>query len=125
MDQSNLPPEHSTVISQTVPQPATPVSPPPPPPSSSVSTNAIIALILGILSLTCGCGFVTGIPAFFVGRAELKAVRENRSPYSNKALAKIGMILGAIGAVISFLVIIGYLLLIALGVSLGMMQDMR
>jgi hypothetical protein len=116
MDNSMIPPVPSSA--QTV------IPPPASPPASPTSTSAIMALVLGILSLAC-CGFFTGIPAIFLGRSELKAIEEGRNSESNRALAKIGMILGIIGTVIMVLFGLGYILLIILGISTGMMQDMH
>ena len=94
-----------------------PPNPPLPPVSTSNSTQAIIALVLGILSMPCFCGFITGIPAIIVGHLELKAIREGRSATSNQGLAKWGFVLGIIGTVISCLVGIAYIVLIAIGVK--------
>jgi len=94
----------------------------PTPQATSSSTSSIMALILGILSLTC-CGFFAGIPAFFVGRAEIKNIDEGRSPETNRSMAKIGMILGLVGAAFSCLGTLAYLAIIALGITGGMMHD--
>ncbi|EKD42117.1 MAG: hypothetical protein ACD_73C00321G0003 [uncultured bacterium] len=81
-----------------------------------------MALILGILSLTC-CGFLSGIPAFFIGRAEIKNIDEGKSTENNRMLAKIGMILGLVGTILSCLGTLAYLAIIAIGVTGGMMHD--
>ncbi len=85
--------------------------------SSSTSAASIISLILGVLSIVTCCGFFCGIPAFFIGHAELKSVDAGKVAPSNRPLAKIGMILGAIGTVISCLVILAYILFFAFGMS--------
>lgn len=101
-------------------------TPPPLPPQQGApagsSTNSIIALVLGILSLTC-CGFFAGIPAFFIGRSEIKAIDEGRSPETNRTLAKIGMILGLVGAIFSCLGTLAYLAIMAIGVTGGLMHE--
>lgn len=81
-----------------------------------------MALILGILSLTC-CGFFSGVPAIFVGRSEMRKIDEGKVPASNRTMAKVGMILGIIGTVLSLLGTLVYVVLIALGISAGMMQN--
>lgn len=103
---------------QTVPtgQPLNPQAP------SQSSTSSMMALILGILSLTC-CGFFTGVPAIFVGRSELKAIDQGKIPPSNRTMAKVGMILGIIGTALSLLGILVYVVLIALGISAGMLHN--
>lgn len=93
----------------------------PPKPPSTTSTSSVIALVLGILSLTC-CGFLSGIPAIFIGRSELKKVQEGSISESNRMLAKIGMVLGIIGTVLSVLGTIVYVIIIAFTISTGIMQ---
>ncbi|MBI4411096.1 MAG: DUF4190 domain-containing protein [Deltaproteobacteria bacterium] len=102
-----------------------PVSPAPGGPAtpSPTSTRSIVALVLGILSLTC-CGFFSGVPAIFLGRAELQGIDAGQIPASNRTLAKVGMVLGIIGTALSCLGTLVYVALIALGISSGMMQNM-
>lgn len=69
------------------------------------SGQAIAALVLGILSLVCG-GFLMGIPAFFLGRAEEKAIARGDSSKAGQSLAKIGWILGLVGTILSCLMTI-------------------
>jgi hypothetical protein len=85
------------------------------PKTSADNTKSIITLILGILSLAC-CGFFSGIPAILVGRAELKAIDEGRSPETNRNLTKIGFILGIVGTALSCLGILAYGAIIAFAV---------
>lgn len=109
------------------PPPPSSFNPPPPPPSSgpvgtpganeSASSAAIIALVLGIAAWVCSLSIFAGIPAWIVGKKEIKAIEEGRSPQSGKLMAQIGMwlgiasvivaILGAIFFVIYFVFIIG------------------
>jgi Domain of unknown function (DUF4190) len=63
----------------------------------SASTQAITALVLGILGLIC-CN-ILGPVAWYLGSQELKAIREGRSPFAGEILAKIGMILGIFGTI--------------------------
>jgi hypothetical protein len=71
------------------------------PPQTS-STQAIAALVLGLLSLIC-CG-ILGPIAWFLGSQELKAIAAGRSPAAGEGLAKVGMILGILGTVYLVLV---------------------
>lgn len=112
METTQQPPAGQPVSGTGAPQPKAP---------STTSTSSVIALVLGILSLTC-CGFLSGIPAIFIGRSELKKVQEGSIPESNRMLAKIGMILGIIGTVLSILGTIVYIIVIAIGISAGIMQ---
>ncbi|HCU23726.1 MAG TPA: DUF4190 domain-containing protein [Deltaproteobacteria bacterium] len=100
---------------------------PPSPPSSSLPPNPpvigapknskpIIALVLGILSLIC-CGLFAGIPAFFIGRSEVKAIDEGRGDPANRNIAQIGWILGLVGTILSVVGTIAYILVIVFALS--------
>ncbi|MBI4367094.1 MAG: DUF4190 domain-containing protein [Deltaproteobacteria bacterium] len=94
------------------------------PTTPGASGKAIAALVLGIVSLIC-CGFLTGIPAIFVGRSELNAIREGRSPAAGESVAKIGYILGIIGTVLTCLATAAYAILVALGVGAGIFEELQ
>jgi len=63
----------------------------------TASTQAIIALVLGLLSLIC-CG-ILGPFAWYLGSQELKAIAAGSSPAAGEGLAKVGMILGILGTI--------------------------
>lgn len=63
----------------------------------SASTQAIMSLVLGILSFVC-CPILAPI-AWFIGNQEVKAIREGRSPVAGEGIAKAGMIIGIVGTV--------------------------
>lgn len=63
----------------------------------SASTQAIAALVLGLLSLIC-CGLL-GPVAWYLGSQEGKAIAAGSSPAAGEGLAKVGMILGILGTV--------------------------
>lgn len=65
-------------------------------PPSSRSTGA---LLLGVLALLV-CGFFAGIPAAVLGKRELIAIDEGRSPESGRARATIGYGLGLAATVL-------------------------
>src|SRR5262245_36782060 len=73
----------------------------PPGQQQSASTQAIMSLVLGILSIVC-CGILAPI-AWYLGSQEQKAIREGRSPAAGEGVAKAGMILGIIGTVLLIL----------------------
>ncbi len=73
------------------------------PPQTS-STQAIAALVLGLLSLIC-CG-ILGPIAWYLGSQELKAIAAGSSPAAGEGLAKVGMILGILGTVYLGLVVL-------------------
>ncbi len=78
--------------------------PPPPPPlppapgAGRASNNAIMALVFGILGVTC-CGLLAPF-AWYIGNSETNAIRAGSSPIEGATLANVGRILGIVGTVI-------------------------
>jgi len=64
--------------------------------SQSASTQAVMSLVLGILSIVTCCGILAPV-AWYLGSQELKAIREGRSAAAGDGIAKAGMILGILG----------------------------
>lgn len=101
---------------------APPPPPPPPPPpvyggapsSGKASSNAVWALVLGILSWVL-CGILAAIPAWIMGKNEIKAIEAGRSDASGKTMATIGMWLGIIQVILAILALIVILIIIMLG----------
>ncbi|HEX4472549.1 MAG TPA: DUF4190 domain-containing protein [Nocardioides sp.] len=58
------------------------------------------AFWLGLASLFC-CGFLTGIPAVFVGAQALTEIAASRGRLKGSGTAWVGVILGAVGTVAS------------------------
>jgi len=87
-------------------------------PTQTGSTRAVVTLILGILSLVCA-GFLTGIPAIILGNMELKAIKKGEAPKEGEGVAKVGFILGIVGTVLTCLAMIGFFLIMLLGITLG------
>ncbi len=105
------------------PPPPSMSSPPPPPPPSagmnsggSASTNAIIALVAGILSYVM-CPFILGIVAWIMGKGELGKIDRGESSEAGRTLAKIGMWLGIINVILSVLFGLVYILIIVLAIA--------
>jgi hypothetical protein len=69
------------------------------------SSTSIIALVLGILSFF-GPGCLTGIPAWIVGRNELKKIDAGESPAAGRTMAQIGMILGMVTTALTGLAVL-------------------
>ncbi len=65
-------------------------------------TLAIVALVCGILSLTC-CGPVTGIAALITGFMAKNNVEANPQQYDGRGMAIAGMIMGGISLVLTVL----------------------
>jgi hypothetical protein len=83
------------------------------------SSNAIIALVLGILSYVT-CGIFAAIPAWILGKKELSEIDAGRSPENGRTLAKIGMWLGIVNVILTVLGLIAFMILLALGVFSSM-----
>ena len=75
-----------------------------------------LILVLGILSLVM-CGFFTGIPAWIMGRNDLRKIKDGLMDPEGEATTKGGMICGIICCVISLLSIIGIALIIFIGIG--------
>ena len=67
--------------------------------------KATAALVLGICSLFC-CGIITGLIAISLGTTAIKEIDASRGRIGGRGLAKAGIVIGAIGAVLSVLVIV-------------------
>lgn len=65
-----------------------------PQPPQSASSQAVTALVFGILSLVC-CALM-GPVAWYLGNQETAAIREGRSPAAGDGFAKAATILGII-----------------------------
>ncbi|MCI0449156.1 MAG: DUF4190 domain-containing protein [Chlorobi bacterium] len=103
------------------PPPPSMSTPPPPPPSGgagtgmSAGTNAIIALVAGILSYVM-CPFILGIVAWIMGKGELGKIDRGESSEAGRTMAKIGMWLGIINVILCILFGLVYLLIILLAI---------
>jgi hypothetical protein len=96
------------------------MSTPPPPPTGGASTgsagtNAIIALVAGILSYVM-CPFILGIVAWIMGKGELSKIDRRESSEAGRTMAKIGMWLGIINVILCILFGLIYLLIILLAI---------
>ncbi len=107
------------------PPPPSMSSPPPPPPSmnsggmntgGSAGTNAIIALVCGILSYIF-CPFILGIVAWIMGKGELSKIDRGESSEAGRSMAKIGMWLGIVNVILSVLFGLVYVLIIILAIA--------
>ncbi|MBN8585935.1 MAG: DUF4190 domain-containing protein [Ignavibacteria bacterium] len=106
------------------PPPPSMSSPPPPPPPSagnvnmggSAGTNAIIALVAGILSYIF-CPFILGIVAWIMGKGELGKIDRGESSEAGRTFAKIGMWLGIVNVILSILFGLVYVLIIVLAIA--------
>ncbi|WP_395694624.1 DUF4190 domain-containing protein [Nocardioides sp.] len=92
--------------------------PPPPPPQYGAPVppaggvpqknngKAIWSLVLGIVSVVCGCSILAGIPAIILGNMAKKEIDAGQG--TGRGMAQAGYILGIIGVVLGVLWIILY-----------------
>ncbi len=127
-DGGSVPPPPPPPPNYNPPPPPPPPSynppPPPPPPAfgntqyggvdqNKASTNAIVALILGIAAWVLTCSLLTAIPAWIIGKKELNAINEGRSSEAGRSMATIGMWLGIVNTIVSIIaLIIGFIIFI-------------
>lgn len=125
-DGGSVPPPPPPPPNYNPPPPPPPsYNPPPPPPppygntqyggvdQNKASTNAIMALILGIAAWVLTCSLLTAIPAWIIGKRELNAINEGRSSEAGRSMATIGMWLGIVNTIISIIaLIIGFIIFI-------------
>ncbi|HEY5240483.1 MAG TPA: DUF4190 domain-containing protein, partial [Polyangiaceae bacterium] len=98
--------------------------PPPPPqgwhasgPVQSTDTKAVVALVLGILSLVttfCYLGLPLGIPAIVFGTLAHRDIRRSDGLSGGRGMATTGIVLGALG-VLMFIGWIGFLVFTVIG----------
>ena len=87
------------------------------PPSDAPSGRATLALVLGVLSWVCLLGFVAGVPAAILGKLEMNAIDEGRSPESGRTRATVGMVGGLVATVASCLGCGVYITVIAMALA--------
>ncbi len=92
----------------------TPFQPPPTGVQGENKTLAIVALVLGILSIPC-CGFLTGIPAVIVGFMAKGKAENSPQEFGGRGLALAGIITGVVGTILSIALTIIQILLGGLG----------
>ena len=63
---------------------------------SPIPDRGATIFVFGILSIF-GLGPILGIPAWIMGRNDMKRLRESTIPWSDRSLTRTGMILGIIG----------------------------
>ena len=88
------------------------------------SSAAITSLVLGILSLVCGCGLLLGIPAWIIGKGEIAKIDAGQSSAAGRTLAQVGMILGMIATGLSVLWLIWVFALGGMAMLSGMSGGM-
>jgi hypothetical protein len=90
--------------------------------TEKASSQAITALVIGLIGIMTCCGTVLSPVAWYLGNQEQKAIREGRSPAAGESLAKIATILGMVGTAILALLILWIFLMGGLAVISGYMN---
>lgn len=83
--------------------------------TGEASLRAQAALVLGLISFGFGLGFLSGIPAWILGRNELAAIKAGLAPEAGRWMARTGMWLGGISTVLFGLALFGLFLMLMAG----------
>lgn len=86
------------------------------------SSQAITALVIGLIGIMTCCGTVLSPVAWYLGSQEQKAIREGRSPAAGESLAKIAVVLGIVGTAVLALLILWIFLMGGLAVISGVLN---
>ena len=84
----------------------TPFQPPPAGTETPSKTLAVVALVLGIISILPCCGFLGGIPAVIIGLIARSRAKNDPANYTGGGLALGGIITGIIGTILSIVLTI-------------------
>lgn len=86
------------------------------------SSQAVTALVIGLIGILTCCGTVLSPVAWYLGVQEQKAIREGRSPAAGEQLAKIAVILGIVGTAALVLIVLWIFLMGGLAVLSGFLN---
>lgn len=95
------------------PPPPPPAYPYPPPPRTN--DKAILALVLGIVSLVFSCGLITGIPAMILAQRAKQEIAAAHGAETGEGLASAGFWTGLVGTVLTGLALVAVVALFTLG----------
>jgi hypothetical protein len=90
--------------------------------TDKASSQAITALVIGLIGIMTCCGTVVSPIAWYLGVQEQKAIREGRSPAAGEQLAKIAVILGIAGTALLALLVLWIFLMGGLAVISGFLN---
>ena len=80
------------------------------------STQAIAALVVGILGLVPCFGFLLGPIAWFLARQEIASIAQGRTPAAGERLARAARLLGMLGTALLALLLVWLLAFGGIGV---------
>jgi hypothetical protein len=85
-----------------------------PPGARQSSSDAVTALVLGILGLVM-CGPFTAIPAIFLGRKATREIDASQGRLEGRGMAQAGFVLGIVGTVVGGLALLFFVFLFLVG----------
>lgn len=86
-------------------------------------SQATTILVLGILSLICSC-LPLGVAAWVMGNRELQAIDSGRRNPDNRGTANAGRIIGIVATVLGLIGIIILFMVLFLGLSVGVLDEL-
>ena len=89
-----------------------------PPLPQSASGRSIASMVLSLISVVT-CGPLLSIPGMILGKSEMNAIAEGRSPQAGETYAKVGFYVGIGVTVLSCLGFIAWLVMMAVGAGFG------
>ena len=95
----------------------------PPPGQGAASTQALTALIVGILGIV-SCCFLLSPVAWYIGSQEIRSIREGRSSAEGEVIANVGRLLGMVGTALLALLLIWIVAFGGLAVLAGLRSSM-
>ena len=95
-----------------------PYGQPLPPASPPTAGKATTSLVLGVVSLFL-CGFLTGIPAIFVGVSARREIRRSNGALGGEGLALGGIITGVLGTIWTLIATVIIIVLFAFGAEVA------
>lgn len=91
-----------------------------PPTAQPASSQAVTALVLGVISIAC-CQLL-GPFAWYLGQQERKAIREGRSSPAGETLAIVAIVLGILGTLTLAFIALWFLFFGGMAVLGGLMS---
>ncbi len=78
--------------------------------------RGVLILVLGILGMIM-CGILTGIPAWIMGKNDLKAIAAGEMDPAGQGLTKVGYILGIISVALTAITVVVFGVLAVIGAA--------
>jgi Domain of unknown function (DUF4190)/zinc-ribbon domain len=82
------------------------------------SGRATAAMIMSLISFFT-CGLFLSVPGMIMGKMEMNAIQRGESSPAGETQAKVGFYVGLVVTILYGLLLIGYVILIVLGIAIG------